>query len=120
MCKSPVHCTLEREAAVLAELLEHVVEEAEARLRARLRFAVEIDAHADVGLARAARDFRDARPVEHRVRDRGPGLGARAADLVSGKAEVARELDVGVAVAHDRGSLRGRAARRSRSPGRGR
>ena len=105
MCRSPVHCDVEREAAVLAELLEHVVEEAESGLRTRLGFAIEIDAHADVGLTGAANDLGDARPVEHGVRDRGPALGAGASDLVALEAEVARELDVGVAVADHRRTL---------------
>ena len=69
---------VELEAAVLAELLEHVIEEAETGLRARLGFAVEIDGDANVGLARAPLHGRGARPIDERVRDRLPGLGARA------------------------------------------
>ena len=45
---------VELEAAVLAELLEHVIEEAEAGLGVRLGFAVEVDGDANVGLASCA------------------------------------------------------------------
>src|SRR5690606_1245160 len=45
---------LEREPAVLADLLEHVIEEADAGPRDRLRLAVEIDLDADVRFARLA------------------------------------------------------------------
>ncbi len=85
----------ELEAPVLAELLEHVIEEAEPRLRARVRFEIEIDVDADIRFARLALNARDPGPIDERVRDRGPGLGARGAELEARDAEVARELDVG-------------------------
>ena len=70
--------------------------------RTRLGFAVEID-RTRMSVSRVRRvTSRDARAIEHRVRDRGPGLGAAAADLVAREAEIARELDVGVAVADHR------------------
>jgi hypothetical protein len=90
---------------VLAELLQHVVEEAEACLRARLRFAVEIDADPYVGFLRLARYGRGSRPIDERVRDRVPGLSARRTELKSLDAEIARELDVDVPSAGHRRAL---------------
>src|SRR6185436_14157772 len=86
---------VELEAAVLAELLEHVVEEAEARLRMRIGRAVEIDGDADIGLLRAPLRGRGARPVDERVSYRFPRLGAGRAELEAADAEIAAELDVG-------------------------
>src|SRR5262245_16061764 len=92
---------VELEAAVLAELLEHVVEEAEARFRARLGLAVEVDADADVGFLRASMHGGGPRPIDERMRNGLPRFGAPCAELDASYAEIARELDVGVAVAYD-------------------
>src|SRR5690606_15916521 len=55
---------LEREAAVLAELLEHVIEKADAGLCDGLGLAVEVDLDADVRLAGLALDDGRPRPLE--------------------------------------------------------
>ena len=101
---------VEREAAVLAELLEHVVEEAEARLRARFGLAVEIDGDTDVGLfvrrctvavrGRSTSVCADASHVS------APG----AAELEALDAEIACELDVGSRCRRPSPSARDRAA----------
>src|SRR5690606_25975914 len=98
---------LEREAAVLAELLEHVIEEADARLRDGLGLAVEVDFDADVGLARLALDHCGPRPVEQHVLDVRPGGFLRAAlrDDEAGDADVLGELEILRSAADDRGAF---------------
>src|SRR5690606_4149616 len=97
----------EREAAMLAELLQHVVEEPDAGTRDGLRLAIEIDLDADVRLARLALDDRRARPVEQHVDHVRPRLLARTVlrDHEAGDADVLRELEILGAAADDRGAL---------------
>ncbi len=71
----------------------------------RLGFAVEIHGYEDVRLARLAAHVGDARPIDERVRDRRPRLRAGSADLEAADPEVARELDIGVAIADHGGAL---------------
>src|SRR5690606_15214538 len=87
---------LEREAAVLADLLEHVVEEPDAGAHGRLGLAIEIDLDADIRLARLPLDDRRARMVEQHVRDVLPGLVGRAVllDDESRDADILGELEV--------------------------
>src|SRR5690606_13499164 len=98
---------LEREPAVLADLLEHVIEEADAGPRDRLRLAVEIDLDADVRFARLALHDRGPRPVEQHMHDVGPRLVGPAVlrDDVTRDADVRRELEVLRPFADDGGAL---------------
>ena len=58
MCRSPRALQLQREAAVTRNLLEHVVEEADAAADLDGQLLIEIDGRRDFGLARVARDVR--------------------------------------------------------------
>src|SRR5690606_12231979 len=94
---------LEREAAVLADLLKHVIEEPDARAHGGLGIAIEIDLDANIRLARSALDDRGARTIEQHARDGLPGLVGRAVflDDESRDADVLRELEVFRAAADD-------------------
>src|SRR5690348_18141841 len=62
---------VQRKAAVLAQLLQHVIEKAEPRRNLGLTGRIEIDTHADAGLTRDAFDFGNARMVEQTMRNVG-------------------------------------------------
>ena len=118
-CEVAAAGELEREAAVARDLLEHVVEEADAgRDRDRGR-AVEVDAHVDVGLLGAPLDTcavrsRPTQPLD----DRRPGcaVGTVGPHAQALDAEVGGELHVGLAIADHEAALPGRACARRGNP----
>ena len=91
----------QREAAVAADLLQHVVEEAEPGGDFGRRLAVEVHRHPDPGLLGDALDAGGARRVGQQVRQRGP-IEIVGPELEAAHAEVAREFNIGVAVADHR------------------
>src|SRR6185437_1480917 len=93
---------LEGEAAVFGELLQHVIEEPDARGDAQRRGIVEVDANLDLGLTRAPANLCTA-GAEIRD-DRGPRFfrGSVEAYPQAAYAEIRRELKVRVAVADHR------------------
>ena len=99
--RSPWH-ELEREAAVFGELLEHVIEEADAGRNGDRRGGVEIHRDVDVGFLGRAADRRAA--LGELAQDRGPGfpLVAVTAHHHPRTAEIAREFHVRLAIAHHR------------------
>src|SRR5256885_7283687 len=90
---------LEREPAVLGELLEHVIEEADSGVSLERGAGIEVDPHVDVRLLRAPLDSGASRAqVLHHC---GPCLCGRsmAAHAQPAHAEVGCELEIRVAVA---------------------
>src|SRR6185437_9962969 len=88
---------LQGEAAVFGELLQHVIEEADARADLNGRRGVQIEGHLYVGLACLPVDpGRSCRQLAH---ERWPGLTRLTvlADAQSPDPEVAGELQIGVA-----------------------
>ncbi len=61
MCRVALAGELQREAAVLGDLLEHVIEEAEAGLDMDRQFAIQVHFDLDVGFLGLAEHGRDAR-----------------------------------------------------------
>ena len=90
-CRSPLQSSVQREAAVLGQLLQHVVEEADAGADADRALGIQVDADADAGFpglrATAARGAPAAACAM-----RGPGFRRRTAGLTRkpAHAEVAR------------------------------
>ena len=76
MCRSPGSSSCEREAAMLGELLEHVVEEAEAGVHADRAVAVQVDARR--GCRSRVCGARSRAAGEQFAHDGGPGLGQLA------------------------------------------
>src|SRR5256885_7898491 len=90
---------LEREPAVLGQLLDHVIEEADSGVSLERGAGIEVDPHVDVRLLRAPLDSGASRgQVLHHC---GPCLFARsmAAHAQPAHAEVGCELEIRVAVA---------------------
>ncbi len=93
---------LEREAAVLGELLEHVIEKADAARCADRSRVVEVDRDTDARFARLPVGSRPS--CAEFAHDRGPGFAGRAAlaHAQAAHAEIRRELEIRVPVAdHD-------------------
>ena len=91
----------QREAAVATDLFEHVVEEADAGRDFGLGLAVEIDRHPNTRLAGHTLHRRDAWCVGEQVRDRRP-IVVVGTEPETAHAEIARKLQVGLAVADHR------------------
>jgi hypothetical protein len=77
-------------------------EETEPGGGAWLGFAIQVHAHANVGLPRAAPYGRFARPVHECVGDCCPRFCARRTELETLNAEIASEFDVEVTIANHR------------------
>src|SRR6185437_16105231 len=93
---------LQREAAVLGELLEHVIEEADVRADLNGRRRVQIETHLDVGLTRLSVNARRAcSQLAHDCRPRLARITVLA-DAQPADSEVACELEVRVAIADHR------------------
>jgi hypothetical protein len=93
---------LERKAAVLGELLQHVVEEPDARRDMDGRCLIQIDADIDVSFPGAPAHLSTA--GRQGAEGRGPTLVGRSISAYAHAAhsKVGRELQVGVAIADDR------------------
>ena len=100
----PVAADGQREAAVLAELLQHVVEKADARTRVGVGFLVQVHADEDGCFPGPARDVRPAGIVQNPVNDFLPAQVIRAVrgNLEAAQAEIRGQLQVGVPVADHR------------------
>src|SRR6187551_292298 len=98
----PVALELERKAAVFGELLEHVVEEADAGRDGDRCRGVEVHGDVNVGFLGGAPDRRAA--FGELAQDRAPGfpLVPMAANQQSADAEIARELHVRLAITDHR------------------
>src|SRR5690606_20980840 len=93
---------LERDAAMLADLVEHVVEEGQPGGYLGVGAAVQVELDPDPGFLRAAFDYRAARRIGQLMGDAGPvplATELPGPQLEAADAEVGRELEVGVAVA---------------------
>ena len=103
-----VDLDLQLEAAVLADLLEHVVVEGQTGVDLRLGGAVQVQLDPDPGFLGVALDQRPARCVGQFVGDPGPvplAAELRGAQLEGADAQVGGELVVGGAVADHRRAL---------------
>ena len=93
----------QRKAAVLADLLQHVIEETQPGAHPRLGHAIQIDPDGDAGLFRVAHHGCGAWCIEQLVRDLAPAHAMRA-HAEAAYAEVRGKLQVGLAIAdHRRG-----------------
>ena len=107
---------LQREAAMLGELLEHVIEEADAGGDLDRRCRIQIDRDLDVrSPSCAARRSRGAPSARARSPARSPLASPSTRTAQAADAEVARELQIGVAIADHRAALRDPRRRRAGS-----
>ncbi len=86
------------------QLLQHVVEEAEAGSDHGLRGAIEVDGDLDAGFPGLAFEPGHSRRIDQKMCDLGPGKVLRA-EPETANAQVPRELHVGVAVADHGGAF---------------